>query len=164
MCSLVANDRYTRRGDAQSSKMPRHALFERGVKRLGSKEKGFFYRSPDSVETVREEKAVPRATRRAAVRPMHGRRCRFVAALAWSAPPQGTSLVSPPIPCGWSARTYSISSSLKAPRTMVACSTRHPSWPNRCNSATHFGPFLGERRSAHCTSCAVPSTRQSFPL
>ena len=40
--------------------MARHALFERGIRRLGSKEKGFFYRYPDSGETVREEKVLTR--------------------------------------------------------------------------------------------------------
>ena len=120
MCSLVANDRYTRRGRAQFEDGQTRTFRERD-QAARVKGEGVFYRYPDSVETVREEKAVPRVTRRAAVRPVHGRRCRFVAALAWSAPPQGTSLVPPPIPCGWSARTYSISNSLQAPRTMVAC-------------------------------------------
>ena len=40
--------------------MARHALFERGIRRLGSKEKGFFYRYPDSSETVREERVLTR--------------------------------------------------------------------------------------------------------
>src|SRR5215210_424419 len=40
--------------------MARHALFETGIKRLGSKEKGFFYRYPDSGETVREERVLRR--------------------------------------------------------------------------------------------------------
>src|SRR5918997_1246830 len=40
--------------------MAKHALFERGIKRLGSKEKGFFYRYPDSGEIVREEKVLTR--------------------------------------------------------------------------------------------------------
>lgn len=41
-------------------RMARHALFDRGIRRLGSKEKGFFYRYPDSDETVREEKVLMR--------------------------------------------------------------------------------------------------------
>jgi len=40
--------------------MARHVLFETGIRRLGSKEKGFFYRYPDSGETVREEKVLKR--------------------------------------------------------------------------------------------------------
>src|ERR671933_172254 len=40
--------------------MSRHMLFETGIKRLGSKEQGFFYRYPDSGETVREEKVLKR--------------------------------------------------------------------------------------------------------
>ena len=40
--------------------MAKHALFERGIQRLGSKEKGFFYRYPDSGEIVREEKGLTR--------------------------------------------------------------------------------------------------------
>jgi DNA topoisomerase I len=44
----------------RDSKMARHALFDRGIRRLGSKEKGFFYRYPDSDETVREEKVLMR--------------------------------------------------------------------------------------------------------
>jgi DNA topoisomerase I len=40
--------------------MARHALFETGIRRLGSKEKGFSYRYPDSGETVREEKVLKR--------------------------------------------------------------------------------------------------------
>jgi DNA topoisomerase-1 len=38
----------------------RHILFQIGIQRLGSKEKGFFYRYPDSGETVREEKVLTR--------------------------------------------------------------------------------------------------------
>ncbi len=40
--------------------MARHALFETGIRRLGTKEKGFFYRYPDSGETVREERVLTR--------------------------------------------------------------------------------------------------------
>jgi DNA topoisomerase I len=40
--------------------MARHALFETGIRRLGSKEKGFFYKYPDSGERVREEKVLKR--------------------------------------------------------------------------------------------------------
>ena len=40
--------------------MARHALFETGIRRLGSKEKGFFYRYPDSGEIVREERVLKR--------------------------------------------------------------------------------------------------------
>ena len=40
--------------------MARHVLLETGIRRLGSKEKGFFYRYPDSGETVREEKVLKR--------------------------------------------------------------------------------------------------------
>src|ERR671933_2290414 len=40
--------------------MSRHMLFETGIKRLGSKEQGFFYRYPDSGETVREERVLKR--------------------------------------------------------------------------------------------------------
>lgn len=40
--------------------MARHVLFDTGIKRLGSKEKGFLYRYPDSGEAVREEKVLKR--------------------------------------------------------------------------------------------------------
>ena len=40
--------------------MARHVLLETGISRLGSKEKGFFYRYPDSGETVREEMVLER--------------------------------------------------------------------------------------------------------
>ena len=40
--------------------MARHVLFQTGIRRLGSKERGFFYRYPDSGETVREEKVLKR--------------------------------------------------------------------------------------------------------
>jgi DNA topoisomerase I len=40
--------------------MSRHILFQTGIRRLGSKEKGFFYRYPDSGETVREERVLTR--------------------------------------------------------------------------------------------------------
>src|ERR687893_840680 len=40
--------------------MARHALSERGIRRPGSKEKGFFYRYPDSGDTVREERVLKR--------------------------------------------------------------------------------------------------------
>lgn len=37
-----------------------HVLFTTGLRRLGSKENGFFYRYPDSGDTVREEKVLSR--------------------------------------------------------------------------------------------------------
>ena len=37
-----------------------HVLFETGIRRLGSKEKGFFYRYPYMGETVREERVLSR--------------------------------------------------------------------------------------------------------
>ena len=40
--------------------MARHILFETGIKRLGSKEEGFFYRYPDSGEIVREKRVLTR--------------------------------------------------------------------------------------------------------
>jgi DNA topoisomerase-1 len=38
----------------------RHVLFETGIRRLGTKESGFFYRYPDTGETVREERVLSR--------------------------------------------------------------------------------------------------------
>jgi DNA topoisomerase-1 len=40
--------------------MGKHVLFKTGIRRLGSKERGFFYRYPHSGETVREERVVRR--------------------------------------------------------------------------------------------------------
>jgi DNA topoisomerase I len=40
--------------------MGKHILFQTGIQRLGSKEKGFFYRYPGTEETVREEKVLTR--------------------------------------------------------------------------------------------------------
>jgi DNA topoisomerase-1 len=40
--------------------MARHVLFETGIRRLGSKEKGFFYRYPGTGETVREGRVLKR--------------------------------------------------------------------------------------------------------
>lgn len=40
--------------------MGEHVLFKTGIRRLGSKEQGFFYRYPDSGETVREERVLAR--------------------------------------------------------------------------------------------------------
>lgn len=40
--------------------MGKHILFETGIRRLGSKEKGFFYRYPGTEETVREERVLTR--------------------------------------------------------------------------------------------------------
>jgi DNA topoisomerase-1 len=40
--------------------MGNHVLFKTGIRRLGSKEKGFFYRYPDTGETVREERVLAR--------------------------------------------------------------------------------------------------------
>ena len=37
-----------------------HVLFETGIRRLGTKENGFFYRYPDTGETVREERVLAR--------------------------------------------------------------------------------------------------------
>jgi DNA topoisomerase-1 len=40
--------------------MGEHVLFKTGIRRLGSKERGFFYRYPGTDETVREEKVLTR--------------------------------------------------------------------------------------------------------
>lgn len=40
--------------------MGEHVLFKTGIRRLGSKERGFFYRFPGSDETVREERVLAR--------------------------------------------------------------------------------------------------------
>src|SRR5919107_436847 len=40
--------------------MGKHILFETGIRRLGSKEQGFFYRYPGTGETVREERVLAR--------------------------------------------------------------------------------------------------------
>jgi DNA topoisomerase-1 len=40
--------------------MGKHILFETGIRRLGSKERGFFYRYPGTDETVREERVLTR--------------------------------------------------------------------------------------------------------
>jgi DNA topoisomerase I len=40
--------------------MGEHVLFETGIRRLGTKEKGFFYRYPGTGETVREERVLTR--------------------------------------------------------------------------------------------------------
>ncbi|QIN82685.1 DNA topoisomerase IB [Rubrobacter tropicus] len=40
--------------------MARHVLFETGIRRLGSKEDGFFYRYPGTDEVVREERVLAR--------------------------------------------------------------------------------------------------------
>lgn len=40
--------------------MGEHVLFETGIRRLGSKERGFFYRYPGTDETVREERVLAR--------------------------------------------------------------------------------------------------------
>ena len=40
--------------------MGEHVLFRSGIRRLGSKEVGFFYRYPDTGETVREERVLRR--------------------------------------------------------------------------------------------------------
>jgi DNA topoisomerase-1 len=40
--------------------MGKHRLFQTGIRRLGSKERGFFYRYPDSGETVREDRVLTR--------------------------------------------------------------------------------------------------------
>jgi len=40
--------------------MGRHVLFESGIRRLGSKDSGFFYRYPGTGETVREERVLTR--------------------------------------------------------------------------------------------------------
>src|SRR3712207_2961853 len=40
--------------------MGHHVLFDTGIRRLGSRESGFFYRYPDTGETVREERVLTR--------------------------------------------------------------------------------------------------------
>ncbi len=40
--------------------MGEHVLFTSGIRRLGSKERGYFYRYPDTGETVREERVLSR--------------------------------------------------------------------------------------------------------
>src|ERR671917_2225661 len=40
--------------------MGRHILFGTGIRRLGTKERGFFYRYPGTGETVREERVLER--------------------------------------------------------------------------------------------------------
>ena len=40
--------------------MGNHVLFKSGIRRLGTKESGFFYRYPDTGETVREERVLTR--------------------------------------------------------------------------------------------------------
>ena len=40
--------------------MGKHLLFQTGIRRLGSKERGFFYRYPGTRETVREERVLAR--------------------------------------------------------------------------------------------------------
>ena len=40
--------------------MGEHVLFRTGIRRLGSKERGFFYRYPGTGETVREERVLTR--------------------------------------------------------------------------------------------------------
>ena len=40
--------------------MGAHVLFETGIRRLGSKENGFFYRYPGTGETVRAERVLSR--------------------------------------------------------------------------------------------------------
>ncbi len=40
--------------------MGKHVLFKTGIRRLGSKERGFFYRYPGTNETVREERVLTR--------------------------------------------------------------------------------------------------------
>ena len=40
--------------------MGEHILFEMGIRRLGSKKQGFFYRNPGTEETVREERVLTR--------------------------------------------------------------------------------------------------------
>src|SRR5919202_2052734 len=40
--------------------MSRHVLFQTGIRRLGSKEKGFSYRYPGTEETVREQRVLTR--------------------------------------------------------------------------------------------------------
>src|SRR5918997_3422102 len=40
--------------------MGKHILFDAGIRRLGSKEDGFFYRYPGTGETVREERVLAR--------------------------------------------------------------------------------------------------------
>lgn len=40
--------------------MGQHVLFETGIRRLDSREDGFFYRYPGTGETVREERVLSR--------------------------------------------------------------------------------------------------------
>src|SRR3712207_9459174 len=40
--------------------MGKHILFQTGIRRLGSMERGFFYRYPGTGETVREERVLKR--------------------------------------------------------------------------------------------------------
>jgi DNA topoisomerase-1 len=40
--------------------MSEHILFRAGIRRLGSKERGFYYRYPDTGETVREQRVLSR--------------------------------------------------------------------------------------------------------
>ena len=40
--------------------MGEHILFETGIRRLGSKERGFSYRYPGTEEAVREERVLSR--------------------------------------------------------------------------------------------------------
>ena len=40
--------------------MGNHVLFKTGIRRIGSKESGFFYRYPGTNETVREERVLRR--------------------------------------------------------------------------------------------------------
>ncbi len=40
--------------------MGKHVLFDTGIRRLGSRERGFFYRYPDTGETVRERRVLTR--------------------------------------------------------------------------------------------------------
>jgi DNA topoisomerase IB len=40
--------------------MGEHVFFRTGIRRLGSKERGFFYRYPVTGETVREERVLAR--------------------------------------------------------------------------------------------------------
>ena len=40
--------------------MGKHVLFETGIRRLGSKENGFFYRYPGTDETVRSKRVLER--------------------------------------------------------------------------------------------------------
>jgi DNA topoisomerase I len=54
-CALQEGD-----GAGEEGRMGQHVLFNTGIRRLGDKKRGFFYRYPDTNETVREERVLAR--------------------------------------------------------------------------------------------------------